>query len=116
MSLFERTESEKAEPPSLEGASPANSSATSSGHPSEVSSLDEHRVEEDQRYRELLHSDKGEVLESEDTIVLEDVPIVTPNKDVVATGLSFQVRKRSFFLCTSVNDLQLAWCMCYKVF
>ena len=99
--LFERTESGKAEPPSLEGASTANSSATSSGHPSEVSSLDEHRVEEDQRYRELLHSrDKGEVLESEDTIVLEDVPIVTPNKDVVATGLSFQVRKkRSFFLC-----------------
>ena len=57
-----------------------------------MSSLDEHRVEEDQRYRQLLDSDKGEVLESEDTIILEDVPIVTPNKDVVATGLSFQVR------------------------
>ena len=98
VSLFERTESGKAEPPSLEGASTANSSATSSGHPSEVSSLDEHRVEEDQqRYRELLRSDKGEVLESEDTIVLEDVPIVTPNKDVVATGLSFQVRKKDHF-------------------
>lgn len=114
MSLFERTESGKAEPPSLEGASTANSSATSSGHPSEVSSLDEHRVEEDQqRYRELLRSDKGEVLESEDTIVLEDVPIVTPNKDVVATGLSFQVRKKIIFLCTSVNDLQLQLaCIC----
>ena len=88
----------KAESSSLEGASPANSSATSSGHPSEVSSLDEHRVEEDQRYRQLLDSDKGEVLESEDTIILEDVPIVTPNKDVVATGLSFQVRKRGHFV------------------
>ena len=57
---------------------------------SEDSSLDEHRVEEDQHCR--LLTEKGEVFESEDTIVLEDVPIVTPNKDVVATGLSFQVR------------------------
>ena len=89
----------KAESSSLEGASPANSSATSSGHPSEVSSLDEHRVEEDQRYRQLLDSDKGEVLESEDTIILEDVPIVTPNKDVVATG----EKKRPF--CGVCNDL-----------
>ena len=96
---LEHSESGKAESSSLEGASPANSCAASSGHPSEVSSLDEHRVEEDQRYRQLLDSDKGEVLESEDTIILEDIPIVTPNKDVVATGLSFQVRERYAILC-----------------
>ena len=85
--LFELAESRKPES-SLE-ASPANTS-TNSGNPSEVSSLDEHHVEADQRHGQLL-TDKGEVLESEDTIILEDVPIVTPNKDVVATGLSFQV-------------------------
>ena len=49
-------------------------------------SLDEHRVEEDQRL-----SPEGQVVESEDMIILEEVPIVTPNRDVVATGLSFQV-------------------------
>lgn len=68
--------------------SPGNTSTNSSNR-SEVSSLDEHRVEEDQRRR--LPTEKGEVFESDDTIILEDVPIVTPNKDVVATGLTFQV-------------------------
>ena len=50
-------------------------------------------MEEDQCCR--LATEKGEVFESEDTIVLEDVPIVTPNKDVVAAGLSFQVLRIS---------------------
>ena len=68
--------------------SPENTSTNSSNR-SEVSSIDEHHVEEDQQYR--LPTEKGEVFESDDTIMLEDVPIVTPNKDVVATGLTFQV-------------------------
>ena len=113
--LFEHTESGKAES-SVEVASPANSSTISSGHPSEVSSLDEHHVEEDQRYRQLLDSDKGEVLESEDTIILEDVPIVTPNKDVVATGLSFQVRKRYHCVCMCVCVCAVCVCKFTEVY
>ena len=35
--------------------------------------------------------ERGQVVESENTIVLEGVPIVTPNKDVVASRLTFQV-------------------------
>lgn len=31
------------------------------------------------------------MVESEEMIILEDVPIVTPNKDIVASGLTFQV-------------------------
>ena len=38
----------------------------------------------------------GEVVDSEDTIILEDVPIVTPNKDVVASELSFQVGRANY--------------------
>ena len=59
-------------------------------------------MEADQRFR--LLTEKGEVFESEDTIILEDVPIVTPNKDVVATGLSFQVReKQATLACSTIQ-------------
>ena len=44
---------------------------------------------EDQRLR--LLEGTGEVVESEDKIIFENVPIVTPNKDIVASGLTFQV-------------------------
>ena len=40
-----------------------------------------------------------QVVESEDTIILENVPIVTPNRDIVASGLTFRVRPH--ILCTS---------------
>ena len=33
----------------------------------------------------------GEVVDTDDTIVLEDVPVVTPNSDVVVSSLSFKV-------------------------
>ena len=46
-------------------------------------------MEEDQHPKTLPK--KGEVFESEDTIVLEKVPIITPNRDVVASDLTFQV-------------------------
>ena len=36
-----------------------------------------------------------QVIESEDTIVLDNVPIVTPNRDVVASGLTFRVSENS---------------------
>ena len=35
---------------------------------------------------------QGEVIESDDTIILEGVPIITPNKDIVVLSLSFEVR------------------------
>lgn len=43
-------------------------------------------VEEDQRGR-----GRGEIHESQDTITLENVPIITPNGDEVASDLTFQV-------------------------
>ncbi len=56
---------------------------------SESSSVDEHQVGEDQRMRSAVP--RGEVLESLDTIVLENVPIITPNRDEVASDLTFTV-------------------------
>lgn len=50
--------------------------------------LDERFGKEEQRLQPL---ESGEVVESEEMIILEDVPIVTPNKDIVASGLTFQV-------------------------
>ena len=41
-----------------------------------------------------LMAGQGEVVESEDTIVLEMVPIITPNRDIVVPSLSFEVRMR----------------------
>ena len=38
------------------------------------------------------------MVESEDTIVLEGVPIITPNRDVVASGLTFKVESSSLSL------------------
>lgn len=46
--------------------------------------------EEDERYRQLPNDESGSEGEAA-AIILENVPIVTPNKDVVATGLTFQV-------------------------
>ena len=40
-----------------------------------------------------LVASQGEVIESEDTIILEAVPIITPNRDIVVSSLSFEVRK-----------------------
>ena len=40
----------------------------------------------------LLQFNSGIVHDSEDLIILEDVPIITPNKDVVVSKLSFKVR------------------------
>lgn len=69
---------------------PLLSVAADSQHPpSEPSSLDEHKVEEGQCLKTT--PEKGEVFESEDNIILEKVPIITPNKDVVASELTFQV-------------------------
>ena len=39
-----------------------------------------------------LMAAQGEVVESEDTIILEGVPIITPNRDIVVSSLSFEVR------------------------
>lgn len=39
------------------------------------------------------------MVESENTIVLEGVPIVTPNRDVVASRLSFEVGVGEATLC-----------------
>lgn len=50
--------------------------------------LDERFGKEERRLQPL---GSGEVVESEEMIILEDVPIVTPNKDIVASGLTFQV-------------------------
>lgn len=38
-----------------------------------------------------LATSQGEVVESEDTIILESVPIITPNRDIVVSSLSFEV-------------------------
>ena len=39
-------------------------------------------------------------MESEEEIVLKDVPIVTPNRDVVVSSLSFEVSpSTSSFMC-----------------
>lgn len=38
-----------------------------------------------------LVASQGEVIESEDTIILEAVPIITPNRDIVVSSLSFEV-------------------------
>ena len=38
-----------------------------------------------------LGTSQGEVIESEDTIILESVPIITPNRDIVVSSLSFEV-------------------------
>jgi len=35
---------------------------------------------------------QGEVIESDDIIILEGVPIITPNRDIVVPSLSFEVR------------------------
>ena len=34
----------------------------------------------------------GEVIDTENMILLEDVPVITPNGDVVVKSLSFKVR------------------------
>ena len=38
-----------------------------------------------------LVASQGEVVESKDTIILESVPIITPNRDIVVSSLSFEV-------------------------
>ncbi|CAI8017654.1 ATP-binding cassette sub-family D member 1 [Geodia barretti] len=45
----------------------------------------------------------GEVIESEDTIILENVPIVTPNRDIVASGLTLRVTPGTHLLITGPN-------------
>ncbi len=45
--------------------------------------------QEEQRVRSTAL--RGEVLESQDTIILENVPIITPNRDEVASDLTFTV-------------------------
>ena len=41
----------------------------------------------------------GEVIDTQNTILLEDVPVITPNGDVVVKSLSFKV---SFHLTTVI--------------
>ena len=38
-----------------------------------------------------LVTTQGEVVESQDVIILEGVPIITPNRDIVVSSLSFEV-------------------------
>ena len=38
-----------------------------------------------------LAATQGEVVESQDVIILEGVPIITPNRDIVVSSLSFEV-------------------------
>lgn len=45
----------------------------------------------------------GEVVDSEDTIVLEGVPIVTPNRDLVASPLTFEVTPGDHLLISGPN-------------
>lgn len=47
----------------------------------------------------------GEVVESEDTIILESVPIITPNRDIVVSSLSFEVR--TMLLTCQPNSVKL---------
>ena len=77
---------------SSDGASP------SEGDPSEGSaSLDERKVEEEEDQEVGVADGRsfmektGIVVESEDTIILEDVPIITPINDVVAKPITMQV-------------------------
>ena len=44
------------------------------------------------------------MVESEDTIILDNVPIVTPSRDVVASGLTFT--------CHIATDLCDEVCLC----
>ena len=71
--------------------------ATSAESELSEKSLGKHCVEEQRRLQPL---GSGEVVESEEMIILEDVPIVTPNKDVVASGLTFQVCVCVCVVCT----------------
>ena len=50
-----------------------------------------------------LEAGSGEVVESEDTIVLEGVPIVTPNKDLVASPLTLNVKPGDHLLISGPN-------------
>ncbi len=43
---------------------------------------------------------RGEVLESLDTIILENVPIITPNRDEVASDLTFTVSPKLRYVLT----------------
>ena len=38
-----------------------------------------------------LVATQGAVVESQDVIILEGVPIITPNRDIVVSSLSFEV-------------------------
>ena len=44
------------------------------------------------------------MVESEDTIILDNVPIVTPSRDVVASGLTFKVGYKSYHIATDLCD------------
>ncbi|CAI8017658.1 ATP-binding cassette sub-family D member 1, partial [Geodia barretti] len=61
---------------------------------------DHHATEED---RKFTGATMGEVIESEDTIILENVPIVTPNRDIVASGLTLRVTPGTHLLITGPN-------------
>ena len=50
-----------------------------------------------------LEAGSGEVVESEDTIVLTDVPIVAPNKDLVASPLTLRVVPGDHLLIAGPN-------------
>lgn len=50
-----------------------------------------------------LATSQGEVVESKDTIILESVPIITPNRDIVVSSLSFEVRPGMHLLISGPN-------------
>lgn len=50
-----------------------------------------------------IEAGNGEVVESDSTIVLEGVPIVAPNKDVVASPLTFKVTPGDHLLIAGPN-------------
>lgn len=52
---------------------------------------------------------EGVVMESEEEIVLKEVPIVTPNRDIVVASLSFEVSRStcSFVYLATVHTVSV---------
>ena len=71
-------------------------------------------MEDDQR--RWTKQGVGEVVESEDTIILEAVPVVTPNKDVIVGSLSFEVKHPLLSLSLSLEEAHTHMCIILALF